>query len=96
MPDERCRIRRRRLARREHLTRARSRAKNQIHASLHRRLRERPPCSALFGVKGRQWLADLELPLEEREVRARHAASEGALTGPCGTSAQRFPPGSSR
>ena len=34
MPDERCRILRRRLARREQLTRARTRAKNEIHASL--------------------------------------------------------------
>ncbi|HEY2437941.1 MAG TPA: hypothetical protein VGH93_12225, partial [Solirubrobacteraceae bacterium] len=49
------------------LTRARTRAKNEIHASLHRRLQERPPCSDLFGVKGRRWLAGLELPLEERE-----------------------------
>jgi hypothetical protein len=41
--------------------------KNEIHASLQRRLQERPPCSDLFGVKGRAWLAELELPLEERE-----------------------------
>jgi hypothetical protein len=34
---------------------------------LQRRLQERPPCSDLFGVKGRQWLAGLELPVEERE-----------------------------
>lgn len=67
MPDERCRILRRRLARREQLTRARTRVKNEIHASLQRRLQKRPPCSDLFGVKGRQWLAGLELPLEERE-----------------------------
>ncbi|HEX6023485.1 MAG TPA: IS110 family transposase [Solirubrobacter sp.] len=67
MPDERCRILRRRLARREQLTRARTRAKNEIHASLQRRLQERPPCSDLFGVKGRAWLGALELPLEERE-----------------------------
>ena len=67
MPDERCRIRRRRLARREQLTRARTRVKNDIHASLQRRLQARPPCSDLFGVKGRQWLAGLELPVEERE-----------------------------
>ena len=67
MPDERCRILRRRLARREQLTRARTRCKNEIHASLQRRLQEMPPCSDLFGVKGRQWLAGLELPLEERE-----------------------------
>ena len=34
---------------------------------LQRRLQARPPCSDLFGVKGRQWLAGLELPVEERE-----------------------------
>ncbi len=67
MPDERCRILRRRLARREQLVRARTRAKNEIHASLQRRLQAKPPCSDLFGVKGRQWLAGLELPPEERE-----------------------------
>ncbi len=68
MPDDRCRILRRRLARREQLMRARTRVKNEIHATLQRRLQERPPCSDLFGVKGRQWLAGLELPLEERET----------------------------
>jgi transposase len=67
MPDERCRILRRRLARREQLMRSRTRSKNEIHASLQRRLQAKPPCSDLFGVKGRQWLASLELPLEERE-----------------------------
>jgi len=67
MPDERCRILRRRLARRDQLVRSRSRAKNEIHAVLQRRLQGKPPCSDLFGVKGRAWLAGLELPLEERE-----------------------------
>src|SRR5215211_7301919 len=67
MPDERCRVLRRRLARREQSVRARTRAKNEIHAVLQRRLQGKPPCSDLFGVKGRQWLAGLELPLEERE-----------------------------
>ena len=67
MPDERCRILRRRLARREQLVRSRTRSKNEIHACLQRRLQGKPPCSDLFGVKGRQWLASLELPLEERE-----------------------------
>jgi len=66
MPDERCRVLRRRLARREQLVHARSRAKNEIQAVLQRRLQGKPPCSDLFGVKGRQWLAGLELPLEER------------------------------
>jgi transposase len=67
MPDERCRVLRRRLARREQLVRSRSRAKNEIHAVLQRRLQGKPPCSELFGVKGRRWLAGLELPVEERE-----------------------------
>jgi transposase len=67
MPDERCRVLRRRLARREQLMRSRTRSKNEIHAVLQRRLQGKPPCSDLFGVKGRQWLATLELPLEERE-----------------------------
>src|SRR5437868_10120409 len=67
MPDERCRILRRRLARREQLVRSRTRSKNEIHACLQRRLQGKPPCSDLFGVKGRQWLASLELPPEERE-----------------------------
>jgi transposase len=67
MPDERCRILRRRLARREQLVRSRTRAKNEIHATLQRRLQAKPAVSDLFGVKGRQWLESLELPLEERE-----------------------------
>jgi transposase len=67
MPDERCRVLRRRLARRQQLVWSRTRAKNEIHAVLQRRLQGKPPCSDLFGVKGRDWLASLELPLEERE-----------------------------
>jgi transposase len=67
MPDERCRVMRRRLARREQLVRARTRSKNEVLAVLQRRLKGRPPCSDLFGVKGRQWLTGLELPVEERE-----------------------------
>ena len=38
MPDERCRVLRRRLARREQLLRARTRSKNEIQAVLARRL----------------------------------------------------------
>jgi transposase len=68
MPDERTRVMRRRLARREQLVRSRSRAKNEIHAVLMRRLKGRPPVSDLFGVKGRRWLRGLELPLEEAET----------------------------
>ena len=35
---------------------------------LIRRLKGRPPVSDLFGVKGRAWLAELELPIDERET----------------------------
>ena len=67
-PDERIRAMRRRLARRAQLVRARTRAKNEIHAVLARCLKERAPASDLFGVKGRRWLAGQELPVEERET----------------------------
>ena len=67
-PDEHCRVMRRRLSRREQMVRARSRAKNEIHAVLVRRLVHRPPASDLFGIKGRKWLAELDLPLEESET----------------------------
>jgi transposase len=68
MPDEDCRVMRRRLARREQLVRSRARAKNEIHAVLMRRLQGRPPVSDVFGVKGRGWLSGLELPVEETET----------------------------
>ena len=44
MPDEPVRVMRRRLARRSQLVSARSRAKNEVHAVLVRRLKGRPPC----------------------------------------------------
>jgi transposase len=68
MPDERTRVMRRRLSRRSQLVGARTRAKNEVHAILMRRLKGRPEASDLFGKKGRQWLAELELPIEERET----------------------------
>ena len=67
-PDEPVRVMRRRLARRSQLITSRSRVKNEVHAVLVRRLKGRPPCSDLFGLKGRAWLAELELPVEERET----------------------------
>jgi transposase len=68
MPDERTRVMRRRLARRSQLVTARARVKNEVHAVLMRRLKGRPPASDLFAIKGRAWLAGLELPVEERET----------------------------
>ena len=67
-PDERIRAMRRRLSRRAQLVRARARTKNEIHAVLMRCLKDRPPASDLFGVKGRAWLAEQELALCERET----------------------------
>jgi len=67
-PDELTHVLRRRLARREQLVRSRSRSKNEVHAVLMRRLVGRAPVSDLFGVKGRQWLRQLELAVEEAET----------------------------
>jgi transposase len=67
-PDERVQVLRRRLHRREQLVRARTRAKNEVHAVLMRTLQGKPPCSDMFGVKGRRWLEQLRLAVEEAET----------------------------
>jgi transposase len=46
--------------------RARTRAKNEAHGVLARNLCERPPVTDAFGKAGREWLAALELPVDER------------------------------
>jgi hypothetical protein len=68
MPDRTTWVMRRRLSRRSQLVHARTRSKNEIHAVLMRQLVGRPPVSDLFGVKGRKWLAGLQLAPEERET----------------------------
>jgi transposase len=68
MPDELTRAMRRRLARRSQLVRGRTRAKNECHAVLVRRLIAKPAVSDLFGQAGRRWLGELELPPWERET----------------------------
>ena len=67
-PDEFTRALRRRLQRRSKLVRSRTRAKNECHAVLARNLKGRPPVTDVFGKAGRQWLAALELPADERET----------------------------
>jgi transposase len=67
VPDRATWRMRRRLQRRRQLVWARSRAKNQIHATLMRCLVGRAPFREPFGPKGRRWLAGLALPEEERE-----------------------------
>jgi transposase len=64
--DERTRCLRRLTSRRSQLIRSRTRAKNEITAVLVRNLAGRPPASDLFGKRGRAWLAELELPDDER------------------------------
>ena len=68
VPDEPTRVMRRRLSRRSQLVKARTRAENEIHAALIRRLIAKPKLSDLFGLAGRRWLKALELPIEERET----------------------------
>jgi transposase len=67
-PDEWTRSLRRRLQRRSKLVRARTRAKNELHAVLSRNLKGRPPMSDVFGKAGRAWLEALELAPDERET----------------------------
>ncbi len=67
VPDEATQAMRRRLRRRAQLVVTKSRAKNEVHAALMRRLVPKPGFSDLFGVAGRRWLAELELPPAERE-----------------------------
>jgi transposase len=67
MPDRCTQVMRRRVGRRAQLVRSRARAKNEIHATLMRCLVGRAPFREPFGPKGRRWLAELELPAEERE-----------------------------
>jgi transposase len=66
--DERTRLLRRLISRRRQLVKQRTATKNAISAVLMRNLKGRPPCSDLFGRAGRRWLAELELPVDERQT----------------------------
>jgi len=70
LPDEQTRVLRRRISARAQLVRQRTRAKNQVHATLVRNLKGKPPVSDLFGARGRRWLAAQELPADEQETVA--------------------------
>jgi hypothetical protein len=78
VPDEATQAMRRRLQRRSQLVRAKSAAKNEIHAALMRRLVPKPGFSDLFGRAGRRWLAELELPRSASRSTARCARSSSA------------------
>ena len=64
--DDRVRALRRVVSRRRGLVKRRTQIKNEVSAVLHRNLKPRPPVADLFGKKGRAWLADQLLPVDER------------------------------
>ena len=63
--DEATHALRRQVARRANVVRQRTRLKNQVQAILQRNLIPRCPFTDLFGVKGRCWLANQRLPVDE-------------------------------
>jgi transposase len=64
--DEATRVLRRRIQRRSQLVRGRTRARNQIHATLIRNLGGRGPARDILARKSRDWLHSLKLPDDER------------------------------
>jgi transposase len=64
--DELTRTLRRLVSRRRGLVKRRTQVKNEIQAVLHRNLKPRPPVTDLFGKRGRAWLSEQVLPLDER------------------------------
>jgi transposase len=64
--DERTRMLRRLVSRRRGLVKRRTQIKNEISAVLHRNLKGCSPASDPFGVKGRAWIAEQVLPIDER------------------------------
>jgi transposase len=80
MPDPDTEALRRQVARRTQLVRQRTRLKNEIHSVLHAHLIPHCPFADLFGTKGRAWLAQQPLPLDERrgvEQRLREIDRHG-------------------
>ena len=65
--DRATQARRQQVRLRATLVRQRTRLKNQVHAVLHQQ-GLRSPVTDLFGVRGRQWLAQVKLPLQAREA----------------------------
>ena len=61
---------RRQVLRRAYIVRQRTRLKNQVHSILHANLVPRCPAADLFGIKGRKWLAEQDLPQDERAAAA--------------------------
>ena len=64
--DDRTQALRRQVARRAQIVRQRTRLKNEIHSVLATHMIPRCTATDLFGKKGRRWLAEQPLPLDER------------------------------
>ena len=76
-PDEELQALRRLVAQRTRIVRERTRLKNQVQAVLHRNLVPRRPAADLFGEKGRGWLAEQELPVDDMVVAISLVAAIG-------------------
>jgi transposase len=70
MPDAQTAALRRQVQRRAHIVKQRTRLKNQVQAILHRNLVPRCPAADLFGIKGRAWLVEQQLPADEQAAAA--------------------------
>ena len=90
VPDAETSALRRRVARRAALVRQRTRAKNEIHATLARCLLGRSPVSDLFGKKGRAWLDEQQLGTEEAETVSGCLRQIDFLDGEVATIDQRL------
>jgi transposase len=66
--DEATKALRRQVGQHIALVRQRTRVKNQVQAILARNLLPRCPFTDLFGIKGRRWVGDQELPGDERRT----------------------------
>jgi len=72
IPDEATKALRRQVARRNQIVRQRTRLKNIVQSILHAHLIPRPPVADLFGRKGRAWLGQQPLPIDEHLAIERH------------------------
>jgi transposase len=70
MPDAQTAALRRQVQRRAHIVKQRTRLKNKVQAILHCNLVPRCPAADLFGIKGRAWLAEQQLPADEQAAAA--------------------------
>src|SRR5215210_6874289 len=64
--DERARMLRRLVSRRRGLVKRRTQVKNEISAVLHRNLKGPNPATDPFSGKGRAWMLEQQLPVDER------------------------------